>query len=148
VDQLGKWFNDIFESVNKGGRLAPPVASRKRVSALLEQLGGEGVLKLSSLLGIGDAEAVRQLAGCRPDLGEYLGSEGCQSVLDRYFEERAEVFEPYRRLVARALSAARGSTELKFDSSPDAVEASAEAWGKVFRLLTGGEKDGKESSGL
>ena len=66
MDELGKWFLGVFTSVNMGGRLGPQVASRRRVESFLEQVGGEGVLKLATMLNIGDAEVVSRLAAVRP----------------------------------------------------------------------------------
>ncbi len=54
MDEMGKWFREVFTSINTGGRLGPPAASNKRVGAFLEQVGGEGVLKFSTMLNIGD----------------------------------------------------------------------------------------------
>jgi len=148
MDELGKWFMEVFTSINSGGRLGPPAASGKRVKALLEEIGGEGVMKLAAMLNVGNPKAVRRLAGCRPDLGEELKGEEPQEALDAYLAERAEVFEPCRKFVARALSLPTGSTTIGFAPSGESDKSGDEAWEKVFRLLTGGESDGKESCNL
>jgi hypothetical protein len=147
MDELGKWFLEAFSSVNKGGRLGPPVACQKRVEACLEEIGGEGVLKLSTILKIGNADEVRQLANRRPALGEQLREEDSQKVLEAYFAERKEIFEPYREFVARGLSLLKGYTTIGFVPG-EPSSTGRDAWEKVFRLLTGGENDGKESSSL
>ena len=147
MDELGKWFLEAFSSINKGGRFGPPVACQKRVEACLEEIGGEGVMKLSTMLKIGNADEVRQLASRRPALGEQLREEDSQKVLEAYFAERKDVFEPYREFVARGLSLLKGDTTTSF-ALDDPMSTGRDAWEKVFRLLTGGEKDGKESSSL
>ena len=141
MDELGKWFMEVFTSINTGGRLGPPAASSKRVRALLEEVGGEGVLKFSTMLNIGDAEAVGKLASCQPDLGEKLGSEETQQAIDVYFANRAAVFEPYRKLVTRCLSLQPGSTMASFADQGNSESAASEAWEKVFQLLVGREND-------
>lgn len=148
MDELGKWLMEVFTSINSGGRLGPPVASGKRVEALLEEIGGEGVMKLAAMLNVGNPEAMRRLAGCRPDLGEELKNDEPQKALDAYLAEKADVFEPCRRFVARALSLPMGNTAIAFTPSGEADKAGDEAWEKVFKLLTGGENDGKESCNL
>ncbi len=148
MDELGKWFMEVFTSVNKGGRLGPPTASDKRVRDLLEEIGGEGVFKMAMLLNVGSAEAVRQLASCRPDLGECLGDKEPQKALDAYFEERTYIFEPYRKFVTRGLSLLTGNTGASFASPSDSSSAGNEAWEKVFQLLVGRENDDKKSSDL
>jgi len=139
MDELGKWFMEVFTSINTGGRLGPPAASSKRVCAFLEQVGGEGVLKFSTMLNIGNAEAVGKLASCQPDLGEKLGSEETQQAIDVYFANRAAVFEPYRKLVTRCLSLQPGSTVASFADQGNSESAASEAWEKVFQLLVGRE---------
>ncbi len=148
MDELGKWFMEVFTSINSGGWLGPPAASSKRVKAFLEQVGGEGVLELSALLKIGNAEAVRHLASYKPDLGERLGGAEPQKALDAYFAERADAFEPYRKFVARGLSLPVGSTAVNFTGPGDSGSAGSETWEKVFQILAGRENDGKESSNL
>ena len=141
MDELGKWFMEVFTSINTGGRLGPPAASSKRVRAFLEQVGGNGVLKFSAMLNIGDAEAVGKLASCQPDLGEKLSSEETQQAIDVYFANRAAVFEPYRKLVTRCLSLQPGSTMASFADQGNSESAASEAWEKVFQLLVGREND-------
>lgn len=141
MDELGKWFMDVFTSINRGGRLGPSAASSKKVEAFLEQVGGEGVLKLSTLLNIGNAEMVSRLAASRPDLGEWLADGESQKSLDAYFEERADYFGPYRKLVTRCLSLQMGSTVASFADQADSQSAASEAWEKVFQILTGREND-------
>lgn len=148
MDELGKWFMEVFTSVNRGGRLGPAAAANRRVRTLLEEIGGEGVMKLSALLNVGNAEAIRQLASRRPDLGEQLAGEEPQKALDAYFAERADVFDPYRKFVARGLGLVRGSTGASFANPGDSGPTGSEAWERVFQLLTGSEEDGKESSDL
>ncbi len=147
MDELGRWFLEAFSSVNKGGRLGPPVACQKRVEACLEEIGGEGVMKLSTMLMIGNADEVRQLASRRPALGEQLREKDSQKVLEAYFAERKEIFEPYRQFIARGLSLLKGDTTTSF-ALGESSSTGRDAWEKVFRLLTGGENDGKESSSL
>ncbi len=148
MDELGKWFLDVFASVNRDGRLGPPAASNKRVEAFLGQIGGEGVMQLSTLLDIGNAEVVRKLATAKPDLGEWLAGDEPQRALDRYIAERTKVFEPYRRFVTRGFSLKIGSTVMSFADPADTQSAASEAWEKVFQVLTGRENDGEESSSL
>lgn len=114
MDELGKWFLEAFSSVNKGGRLGPPVASQKRVEAFLEEIGGEGVMKLSTILKMSNADEVRQLASRMPALGEQLREEDSQKVLEAYFAERKEIFEPYREFVTRGVSLLKGDTAISF----------------------------------
>jgi hypothetical protein len=141
MDELGEWFMEVFTSINTGGRLGPPAASSKRVHAFLEQVGGEGVLKFSTMLNIGNAEAVGKLASCQPDLGEKLNSQETQQAIDVYFTNRAAVFEPYRKLVTRCLSLQPGSTMASFADQGNSESAASEAWEKVFQLLVGREND-------
>lgn len=141
MDELDKWFMEVFTSINTGGRLGPPVASSKRVRAFLEEVGGEGVLKFSTMFKIGDAVAVGKLASCQPDLGEKLSSQEPQRAMDVYFANRAAVFEPYRKLVTRCLSLQPGSTMASFADQGNSEPAASEAWGKVFQLLVGREND-------
>ena len=148
MDELGKWFMEVFTSINTGGRLGPPAASSKRVHAFLEQVGGEGVLKVSTMLNIGDAVAVGQLASCQPDLGEKLGSQETQQAIDVYFAKRAAVFEPYRKLVTRCLSLQPGSTVASFADQANSESAASEAWEKVFQLIVRRENDDEKSSNL
>ena len=148
MDERGRWFMEVFTSINSGGRLGPPAASNKRVSDFLEEVGGEGVMKLAAVLNVANAEAVRQLAGCQPDLGEQLGGEELQKALDAYLTERADVFEPCRKFFARGLSLLTGSTGVSFTSPGDSDSAGSEAWEKVFQILTGRENDGKEGSNI
>ena len=148
MDELGKWFMEVFTSINTGGRLGPPAASSKRVRAFLEQVGGEGVLKFSTMLKIGDAVAVGKLASCQPDLGEKLGGEETQQAIDVYFAKRAAVFEPYRKLVTRCLSLQPGSTMASFADQGNSESAANEAWEKVFQLIVGRDNDDQESSSL
>ena len=148
MDELGQWFMEVFTSVNSGGRLGPPVASSKCVSAFLEEVGGEGVMMLAAMLNVASTEAVRQMAKSWPDLGEQLKGQELQKALDAYLGERTDVFEPFRKFVARGLSLQRGSTAIAFGQSGKSDEAEGEAWEKVFKLLTGRENDGKESSSL
>ena len=147
MDELGKWFMNVFTSINTGGRLGPSAALHKRVEAFLEQVGGEGVLKLSTLLNIGNTDVVSRLAASRPDLGEWLADGKSQKFLDAYFEEQAGCFNPFRKLVTRCLSFKPGGTVTRFaeyDSEPSA----SEAWQKVFQVLIGRENDDQESSDL
>jgi len=148
MDELGKWFLDVFASVNRGGRLGPSAASNKRVGAFLDQVGGEGVLKLAAILNIGNAEVVRKLATAKPDLGEWLAGDEQQKSLDRYVAGRAAVFDPYRKLVTRSLSLPGGNTELHFARPGDVGFEASEAWEKVFQVLIGGENDDQESSDI
>ncbi len=148
MDELGKWFMDVFTSVNRGSRLGPQAASNKRVGAFLEQVGGEGVLKLATILNIGNAEGVRNLATAKPDLGEWLAGDEQQKSLDTYVAERAAVFDPYRKFVTRGLSLKIGSTVMSFADPADTQSAASEAWEKVFQVLMGRENDGEESSSL
>jgi len=148
MDELGKWFMDVFTSINRGGRLGPQVASCKRVEAFLEQVGGEGVMQLSTLLNIGNAEVVSRLAASKPDLGEWLSGDEPQKSLDAYFRERADYFEPCRKFFTRGLSFPAGNTELSFVEHGDPVSAGGEAWEKVFQILTGRENDDQENSDL
>jgi len=148
MDEMGKWFMDVFTSINRGGRLGPQVASCKRVGAFLEQVGGEGVIHLSTLLNIGNTEAVRRLAASKPDLGEWLSGVEPQKSLDAYFEERVNYFEPCRKIFTRCLSLPAGNTELNFVEPVDSESAEGEAWGKVFQLLTVRGNDDQESSDL
>ena len=141
MDELGKWFMEVFTSINTGGRLGPPAASSKRVRALLEQVGGEGVLRFSTMLNIGDAVAVGKLASCQPDLGEKLGGGETQQAIDVYFANRSAVFEPYRKLVTRCLSLQPGSTVASFSDQANSEAAASEAWKKVFQLIVGREND-------
>lgn len=139
---------EVFTSINTGGRLGPPAASNKRVRAFLEQVGGEGVLKFSTMLNIGDAVAAGKLAICQPDLGEKLSSEETRQAMDVYFANRAAVFEPYRKLVTRCLSLQPGSIVASFADQGNSKEAASEAWEKVFQLLVGRENDDEKSSNL
>ncbi|MBN1188609.1 MAG: hypothetical protein JXA46_02550 [Dehalococcoidales bacterium] len=148
MDELGKWFMDVFTSINRGGRLGPQAASCKRVESFLEHVGGEGVMQLSALLNIGNTEVVRQLATSKPDLGEWLLGDEPQKSLDAYFEERLDYFEPCRKFFTRGLSLPAGNTELVFVKPDDPVSAGDEAWEKVFQILTGRESDDQESSDL
>ena len=148
MDDMGKWFMEVFTSINTGGRLGPPAASNKRVRALLEEVGGEGVLKMAALLNIGNAEAVHRLASCQPDLGEQISGEEPQKALDAYFANRADVFEPYRKFMARGLSLPAGSMAVSFAHPANSGSAQSEAWEKVFQILAGRTNDGKESSNL
>lgn len=145
MDELGKWFLDVFTSVNRGGRLGPQVASNKRVQAFLEQVGGEGVMQLSTLLEIGNAEIVSKLATAKPDMGEWLAGDEPQKALDRYIAERADVYDPYRKFVTRSLSLQMGNTLISFAGSGNSESAANEAWEKVFQILVGRENDGEES---
>jgi len=140
MDELGKWFLGVFASVNMGGRLGPQVASRRRVEAFLEQVGGEGVLKLATLLKIGNAGLVSRLATARPDMGEYLAGDEPQKALDRYIAERADAFELYRKFVTRGLSLPEGSIKMSFAEPGGSESTGAEAWEKVFEILTGGKE--------
>ncbi len=146
MDELGKWFLDVFASVNRGGRLGPPIASNKRVEPFLEQIGGEGVLKLATILNIGNAEVVRKLAAAKPDLGEWLAGDEQQKSLDRYVGKRAAVFDPYRKLVTRSLSLPEGNTELHFAEHGDMGFEATEAWEKVFQVIMRSGNDDEESS--
>jgi hypothetical protein len=148
MDELGKWFMDVFTSINRGGRLGPPAASSKRVESFLEQVGGEGVMQLSSLLNIGNAELVRRLAASQPYLGEWLAGDEPQKYLDAYFRERVDYFEPCRKFFTRGLSLPAGNTELNFIEPGDPASAGGEACKKVFQILTGRENDDQESSDL
>ncbi len=148
MDELGKWFMEVFTSINSGGRLGPAAASNKRVRAFLEQVGGEGVMKLSTVLNIGNAEAVRHLAASKPDFGECLVGDDQQKSLDSYFADRSGFFEPYRKFAARCLSLQTGSIAISFAAPGDSESARSEAWGKGFQLLVGRENDDKESSNL
>jgi hypothetical protein len=148
MDELGKWFMGVFTSINSGGRLGPPAASRKRVEAFLEQVGGEGVLKLSTMLNVGNTEAVRWLAANKPDLGEQLAGDVPQKSLDSYFADRSVFFEPYRKFTARGLSLPAGSITVSFAETGDSESAGSDVWEKVFQLLIGRENDDKESSSL
>jgi len=148
MDELGRWFMDVFTSINRGGRLGPQVASCKRVEAFLEQVGGEGVMHLSTLLNIGNPEAVRRLAASRPDLGEWLAGDEPQKSLNSYFADRSGVFEPYRKFATRGLSLPAGSTAISFTEPGDPESVGSEAWEKVFQLLVGRENDDQESSNL
>jgi hypothetical protein len=148
MDELGKWFLGVFTSVNTGGRFGPQVASRRRVEAFLEQVGGEGVLKLAAMLNIGDVESVSRLAVTKPDLGEWLADDEAQKALDAYFFERTEVFEPCRKFATRGLSLPEGSVKLSFAEPGGSESMGVEAWEKVFEIVTGGENDGQESNSL
>jgi len=148
MDELGKWFMEVFTSINKDGQLGPPAASRKRVEALLEQIGGDGVMKVATLLKIDNTEKVRDLASRRPSLGEELRDEEPRKELKAYFEGRANYFEPRRKFVTRGLSLPAGNTELSFGEADNTGAGGSEAWQKVFKILTGRENDGKESSDL
>ncbi len=148
MDELGKWFLDVFASVNRGGRLGPPAAWNKRVEAFLEQVGGEGVMQLSNLLDIGNAEIVRKLTTAKPDLGEWLAGDEQQKSLDRYVAERAAVFEPYRKFMTRGLSLKIGNTVMSFADPGETQSVASEAWEKVFQVLMGRESDGEESRGI
>jgi hypothetical protein len=148
MDELGKWFMEVFTSINKGGRLGPSAASSKKVKAFLEQVGGEGVLKLSTLLNIGNAEVVSRLAASKPDLGEWLADGESQKFLDAYFEERADYFNPFRRLATRCLSFKPAGTTTRFANQNDSELSASEAWEKVFQILTGRENDDQESCDL
>lgn len=148
MDELGKWFMDVFTSVNRGGRLGPPTASRKRVESFLEQVGGERVLQLSTLLNIGNNEAVRELATNKPDLGELLAGDEPQKYLDSYFEERADYFGPCRKFFTHGLSLPAGNIELKFAESGGSGAVGSETWEKVFQILVGRENDDKKSRNL
>jgi len=148
MDELGKWFMGVFTSVNRGGRLGPPAASCKRVETFLEQVGGEGVMQLSTLLNIGNAEVVSRLAASKPDLGEWLAGDEPQKSLDTYFEERADYFEPCCKFFTRGLSLPPGNTELSFIGSGDPGSVGSEAWEKVFQILVGRENDEQKSSDL
>jgi len=139
MDGLGKWFMEVFTSINTGGRLGPPAASGKRVRAFLEQVGGEGVLKFSTMLNIGDAEVVGKLAICQPDFGEKLSSQEGQKAIDEYVANRSAVFDPYRKLVTRCLSLQTGSTVTNFAETNS--EPASEAWEKVFQLIVGRDND-------
>jgi hypothetical protein len=141
MDELGKWLMDVFTSINRGGRLGPQEASRKRVEAFLEQVGGDGVLKVSTLLNVGDPEAVSQLAASRPDLGEWLTGDEPQKSLDAYFEEQADYFNPFRKFATRCLSFKPGGTVTKFADQDDSQSTAGEAWEKVFQILTGRGND-------
>ena len=148
MDELGRWFIDVFTSINRGGRLGPQVASCKRVEAFLEQVGGEGVMQLSTLLNTGNAEVVRRLAASKPDLGEWLAGDESQKSLDSYFAERSVFFEPYRKFAARGLSLTAGNTAVSFAALGDPESVGSEAWEKVFQIIVGRENDDKESSNL
>ena len=148
MDDMGKWFMGVFTSINSGGRLGPPAASNKRVSTFLERVGGEGVLKLSTMLNIGNAEAVRRLAVSKPDLGVWLAGDESQKSLDSYFAERSGFFEPYRKFAARGLSLTAGNTAVSFAALGDPESVGSEAWEKVFQIIVGRENDDKESSNL
>lgn len=148
MDELGKWFMDVFTSVNRGGRLGPPTASCKRVKSFLEQVGGERVLQLATLLNIGNAEAVRELATNKPDLGELLAGDEPQKYLDSYFEERTDYFGPCRKFFTHGLSLPAGNIELKFIEFGEPGAVGSEAWEKVFQILVGRESNDKESSDL
>ncbi len=148
MDELGKWFLDVFTSVNRGGRLGPAAASNKRVGAFLEQIGGEGVIRLATLLNVGNAETVSRLAATKPDLGEWLAGDEQQKSLDRYIAERAAVFDPYRKFVTRGLNLQMGNTLTIFAGSDNSESAASEAWEKVFQVLMGRENDGEESCGI
>jgi len=148
MDELGRWFIDVFTSINRGGRLGPQVASCKRVEAFLEQVGGEGVMQLSTLLNTGNAEVVRRLAASKPDLGEWLTGDEPQKSLDAYFGERTDYFEPCRKFFTRGLSLPAGSIAVSFAEPDDTESAEGEAWEKVFQILTGRENDDQESSDL
>jgi hypothetical protein len=115
---------------------------------LLEEIGGEGVMKISTLLNMGNAEKVRDLASRRPSLGEELTAEEPQEKLRAYFEERAHCFEPCRKYFTRGLSLPAGNTELGFAEADNTGEGGSEGWGKVFQILTGRENDDQKSSDL
>ena len=148
MDELGKWFMEVFTSINRGGRLGPPAVSNKRVRAFLEQVGGEGVMQLSTLLNTGNVEAVRELAVGKPDLGELLAGDEPQKCLDSYFSDRSGFFESYRKFAARGLSLSAGSTAVSFAEPGGTESVGNETWEKVFQLLVGRESDDKESSNL
>jgi hypothetical protein len=148
MDDLGKWILDVFTSINSGGRLGSPAASRKRVQAFLEHVGGEGVIQLSTLLNVGNAEAVRSIAASWPDLGEQLGCDEAQKSLDSYFANRSAYFEPYRKFAARGLSLQAGSTAVTFNEPGNPESTDSQAWEKVFQLLARRKGDGTESSDL
>ena len=148
MDELGEWFLEVFTSINVGGRLGPPAASRKRVETFLEQVSGEGVMQLSGLLNIGNVEMVRRLAVSNPNLGQWLASDEGQKSLDSYFTDRSGFFESYRKFAARGLSLPEGSTAVSFADSGNPGSVGSEAWGKVFQLLIGRTNDDKESSNL
>jgi hypothetical protein len=148
MDKLGKWFMDVFTSINKGGRLGPPEASRKRVEAFLEEAGIESVFELATLMNAGDPEIVSQLAASKPDLGEWLTGDEPQKALDAYFEERAVYFDPYRKLVTRCLGFKPVCTITTFADNDGSEATADEAWEKVFQILTGRENDDQESSDL
>lgn len=148
MDELGKWFLGVFTSVNRGGRLGPQVASRRRVESFLEQVGGEGVLKLATLLKTGNTEVVSRLAAARPDFGEWLASEEAQQSLDRYCAERREALDLCRKFVTRRLSLPEGNVKLSFAEPNGPEPANDEAWEKVFQILNGGDNDSEEGSCL
>lgn len=141
MDELGKWFLEVFTSVNGGGRLGPPVASKKRFESFLEQVGGESVLKLAAMLNVGNAEVVSKLAASKPDLGEWLAGDEPQKALDRYFAERADALGKYRKFVTMGLSLKISGTMACFADPGDSQTAVSEAWEKVFQIISGSAND-------
>ncbi len=148
MDELGKWFLGVITSINGSGRLGPPAASSKCVKAFLEQIGGGGVLKLATMLNIGNTEMFRSLAVKQPDMGDWLAAKEIQNELDSYFAERNSYFEPRRKFFTRGLGLSAGNTEISF-TSPDESETNGnDAWEKVFQIIAGRNSDDKESSDL
>jgi hypothetical protein len=143
MDEMGKWLLEVITAINGKGRLGPPVATKKRVSALLEELGGEGVFKLATLLNVSHAGDIHQLASSKPDLGQWLDSTEPQTSLDTYFNQRTEVWEPFRNYVTRGLSLPAGCTTVNFAISDSSLPADNEAWEKVFQIFFGSDNNGQ-----
>jgi hypothetical protein len=143
MDELGKWLLEVITAVNGKGRLGPPVAIRKRVSALLEEIGGEGIFKLAADLNVSHTGMVRQLASAKPDLGQWLVGTEPQTRLDIYFQKRDAAWEPFRNYVTRGLSLPEGQTTLSFASPESVLPANDEAWEKVFQIFFGGNQHGQ-----
>jgi hypothetical protein len=142
MDELGKWLLEVITAVNGKGRIGPPAATRKRVSALLEEIGGEGIFKLAADLKVSHTGVMRQLASAKPDLGQWLAGTEQQTGLDIYFHKRDATWEPFRNYVTRGFSLPEGRTTLNFASSESALPASDEAWEKVFQIFFGGNQHG------
>jgi len=144
MDEMGKWLLEVFTAINGNGRLGPPAATRKRVSKLLEEVGGERVLQTAVMLKVGNTETMRKLANLKPDFGDWLKGNEPQQALDTYFNSKADLFDPFRNYVTRGLSLPAGNTITNF-IGPDGPNGGAEAWEKVFQVLFGRSNDDADS---
>lgn len=142
------WLEDVFVAINGPGRLAPPRASQKRVSAFLSSVDGEEFLQVATTLGVGEPQAVRQLAGEEPELGRFLCGEEQQQAIDEWFERNRCLTEPYCKVVRQLMRLVTPGTSASFADAGECGPGAGEAWGKVFEILTGKDRSVEGSSNI